>query len=89
MKTPGSTTQPAPITHSLPQRIPEGMCRSLYVSPSATIVCPAFGPAVVAADEIRVAGEQVDDLALALVAPLRADDHGRGHAGSMPASAGR
>ena len=44
MKTPGSTTQPAPITHSLPQRIPEGMCRSLYVSPSATIVCPAFGP---------------------------------------------
>ena len=29
MKTPGSTTQPAPITHSFPQRIPEGMCRSL------------------------------------------------------------
>ena len=36
-------------------------------------------PAVVTADEIAVLGEQVDDLPLALVAPLRADDHGRGH----------
>ena len=44
MKTPGSTTQPAPITHSLPHRIPEGMWRSLKVSPPAMIVCPAFGP---------------------------------------------
>jgi len=35
--------------------------------------------AVVAADEIRMLGEQVDDLALALVAPLRPDDHGRRH----------
>src|SRR5205085_7043441 len=34
--------------------------------------------ALVAADEIRVLGEQVDDLALALVAPLRThDDSGR------------
>ena len=40
---------------------------------------PGVRPAVVAADEIRVLGEQVDDLALALVAPLGADDHGRGH----------
>jgi hypothetical protein len=36
--------------------------------------------ALVAADEVRVLGEQVDDLALALVAPLRPDDDGRGHA---------
>ena len=43
------------------------------------------GPAVVAADDVRVAGEQVDDLALALVSPLRADDHRRGHAGSLTA----
>jgi len=28
-KTPGSTTSPAPSTHSLPQRIPEGMCLNL------------------------------------------------------------
>ena len=45
---------------------------------------PGVRPAVVAADEIRVLGKQVDDLALALVAPLGADDHGRGHAESMP-----
>ena len=44
---------------------------------------PGVRPAVVAADEIRVAGEQVDDLALALVAPLGADDHGRGHEPSI------
>ena len=43
------------------------------------------GPAVVAADDVRVAREQVDDLALALVSPLRADDHRRGHAGSLTA----
>ena len=34
---------------------------------------------LVAADEVGLLGEQVDDLALPLVAPLRADDHGRGH----------
>ena len=43
------------------------------------------GSAVVAADDVRVAREQVDDLALALVTPLRADDHRRRHAGSLPA----
>ncbi len=36
-------------------------------------------PTLVAADEVGVLGEEVDDLPLALVAPLRADDHGRGH----------
>ena len=36
--------------------------------------------ALVAADEIRVLREQVDDLSLPLVAPLRTDDDGRGHA---------
>jgi hypothetical protein len=40
---------------------------------------PRVRAALVAADDVRVLGEQVDDLALALVAPLRADDHGRGH----------
>ena len=49
---------------------------------------PGVRPAVVAADEIRVLGEQVDDLALALVAPLGADDHGRGHGRSMTARCG-
>ena len=36
--------------------------------------------ALVAADEVGLLREQVDDLPLALVAPLRADDDGRGHA---------
>ena len=35
--------------------------------------------ALVAAHEVGLLGEQVDDLALSLVAPLRPDDHGRGH----------
>src|SRR5438132_4531290 len=35
--------------------------------------------AVVAADEVGVPGEQVDDLAFPLVAPLRAHDDGGGH----------
>jgi hypothetical protein len=42
--TSGSTTQPAPSTLVLPERIPEGRWRNLNVSPSTTIVCPAFGP---------------------------------------------
>ena len=40
---------------------------------------PGVRPAVVAANQIRVAGKQIDDLALALVAPLGADDDGTGH----------
>src|SRR5262252_8661766 len=35
--------------------------------------------ALVAADDVRVLGEQVDDLALSFVAPLRAHDDGGGH----------
>ena len=42
-------------------------------------------PALVAADQIGLLREQVDDLALPLVAPLRADDDGRGHAGQSTA----
>ena len=49
---------------------------------------PGVRPALVAADEIRTLREQVDDLALALVAPLCADDDGRRHAPSLP-DAGR
>ena len=63
-----------------PRGSPTGSARILYVSPSTTIVWPGVRPALVAADEVGVLREQVDDLALALVAPLRADDHGRGHA---------
>ena len=45
--------------------------------------------ALVAADEVRLGGEQVDDLALALVSPLRADDHGRRHVPQSGTSARR
>jgi len=44
-------------------------------------------PAVVAADKVRVLGEQVDDLALSFVSPLSADDDGRGHGQSLPEAA--
>ena len=40
---------------------------------------PGVGPALIAAHDVRILGEQVDDLALALVAPLRADHDGRWH----------
>ena len=37
------------------------------------------GAAVVADDEVVLVGEEIDDLALGLVAPLQADDTGAGH----------
>ena len=40
---------------------------------------PGVRPALVAADHIRALRKQVDDLALALVSPLCADDDGRRH----------
>ena len=54
------------------------MWRNLYVSPSRRSVA-RVGAALVADDDVRVLREQVDDLALPLVAPLRPDDHGGGH----------
>src|SRR4029078_5854840 len=43
---------------------------------------PGVRAALVAADEVGVLRQQVDDLALAFVPPLRADNHGRGHQAS-------
>ena len=43
-RSPGSTTQPAPTTHSFPERIPDGTWWSANRWPSITIVCPALGP---------------------------------------------
>jgi hypothetical protein len=37
---------------------------------------PGIGPAGEADDDVEVLGEQIDDLALALVAPLKAADTG-------------
>ena len=39
---------------------------------------------LVAGDDVGPLGEQVDDLALALVAPLGADDHRAGHGYAAP-----
>ena len=43
--------------------------------------------ALVAADDVGGIGEQVDDLALAFIAPLGADDDGRGHVRRLDARA--
>ena len=45
--------------------------------------------ALVAADDVGVLGEQVDDLALPLVAPLRPDDDGRRHVRILGGGLGR
>ena len=44
---------------------------------------PGVRSALVAADDVRVLREQVDDLSLPLVAPLRPDDDGRRHGSSL------
>ena len=44
ISTSGSTTQPAPITETLPEITPLGVWRILNVSSPTMIVCPAFGP---------------------------------------------
>src|SRR4029077_20480922 len=58
---------------------PRGHVAELERLPAGDDRVPGVRAAVVAAGAIRVAGEQVDDLPLALVAPLRPVDHGRGH----------
>ena len=79
ISTSGSTTQPAPITETLPEMTPLGSCADLERLVADDDRVPGIGPALVTADDIRLLREQVDDLALALVAPLRADDDGRRH----------
>ncbi len=59
---------------------PLGVARILNVSLADDDRVPGVRPALVAADDISTLREQVDDLALALVTPLRADDDGRWHA---------
>ena len=73
------------MAHSLPATIPEGRCRSLKTSSPTRDRVAGVRAALVAADEVRALREQIDDLALALVSPLRSDDDGRRHGGSLPA----
>ena len=84
----GSMTQPAPMMHVLPVTTPLGIWRILYVSLADDDRVPCVRAALVAAHEIRVLREQVDDLALAFVSPLRADDDCRWHLRKCRAGAG-
>ena len=59
---------------------PLGVARILNVSLADDDRVPGVRPALVTADHISLLRKQVDDLALALVTPLRADDDGRWHA---------
>ena len=79
ISTSGSTTQPAPITDTLPRDHAARRLADLERLVADDDRVPGVRPALVAADEIGTLREQVDDLALALVSPLRADDDGRGH----------
>ena len=80
VRTRGSITTPLPITHSLPGcRIPDGIRCSFHVCAVAHDRVPGVVAALEAHDGVGPLGEQVGDLALALVAPLGADDHDSGH----------
>ena len=61
------------------RRTPVGSSESLKVWPLADDGVAGVGAAVVANDEVVLVGEEIDDLALGLVAPLQADDTGAGH----------
>ena len=52
---------------------------NLHVSPVADDRVAGVVAALEADDDVGVLGEQVDDLALALIAPLGADDHDAWH----------
>ena len=58
---------------------PDGIRRVTYFLPSTTSVWPAFAPPAQRTTYARPLGQQVDDLALPLVAPLRPDDDYDGH----------
>ena len=72
----GETTTPLPMKHFTPGcMMPEGIRRTIVFLPPITSVCPALCPPWKRTTAATVVGEPVDDLALALVAPLRADHH--------------
>ena len=76
----GSITTPLPSTQSLPgSRMPEGSSWKLERLVADDDRVAGVVAALVAGDDVEPLGQQVDDLALALVAPLGADDDGAGH----------
>ena len=79
--TSGSITTPLPMTGVQPGvRMPDGIRCSAYFSPSGRDHrVPGVVAALVADDVVHPAAEQVGGLALALVAPLGADQHDSRH----------
>jgi hypothetical protein len=72
----GSSTTPLPITDSLPGRtMPEGSSEELVDLAVDDQRVAGIVPALEARDHVGALAQPVDDLALALVAPLGADDH--------------
>ena len=67
-------TTPLPITQTLPRRrMPEGIrCRTYFLPPMNDGVAGVVA-ALAAHDDVGVPGKDVDDLAFAFIAPLRAD----------------
>ena len=75
-KAQGSTTTPLPITESLPGRTtPEGQQRQLVGGAVDDQGVAGIVAALKAHDDIGALRQPVDDLALAFVAPLGADDY--------------
>ncbi len=66
------------------RRTPVGQQRELERLAVGDDGVPGVGPAVVADDEVELVAEQIDDLALGLVAPLQADDARTGHFDPVP-----
>ena len=70
----GSTTTPLPMTQMTPGcRMPDGISRRTNFVPFDVDGMPGVVSALIARDDVEVRREQVDDLALAFVAPLRAE----------------
>ena len=86
MNTAGSTTHGAEHALLAPED-PRGHVPELVGLPVGDDRVTGVRPALVSADDVRVLRQQVDDLALALVAPLRPDDDGRWHSWSLPQAA--
>ena len=80
MRTAGSTTQPAPYRAALPRDEAGRELPDLVRLFADHDRVPRVRAALVAAHEVGILREQVDDLALPLVAPLRTHDDGRRHA---------
>ena len=69
-------------------RIPLGTRRTAKLSLADDDRVPGVVAALVADDHVHLAGQDVGELALALVAPLGPDDHGGRHSASLLADAG-